>query len=157
MAIVTVPRADPVWYVRGGAAMEQFWLATENVGLAVQPVAPLFIYATAEKELIELGGERHLDEMYRLQMRFREILELEDGEAMVMVLRVLHASPPSVRSIRRPLSHVLTRDVASDSYAEHPTNGASVLSTNGANGHSTNGSNGHSANGAATTVGFPKE
>ena len=34
---------------------------------------------------------------------FSEMLELEDGETMVMVLRVLHATPPSVRSIRRPL------------------------------------------------------
>lgn len=153
MAIVTVPRSDPVWYVRGGAAMEEFWLSTEKAGLAVQPVAPLFIYATAEKELIELGGERHLDEMYRLQMRFRELLELEDGETMVMVMRVLHASPPSVRSIRRPLSHVLTRDFVADVHAEHPTNGGSVHVSNGSNGHvsnghASNGSNGHSANGA---------
>jgi nitroreductase len=144
MAVVTVPRSDPMWYVRGGAAMEQFWLSTERAGLAVQPVAPLFLYANAEQELIELGGERHLDEMYRLQMRFRELLELEDGETMVMVLRVLHATPPSVRSIRRPLSNVLTRDFVADTHAQHPTNGGSV--------HSSNGSNGHGSNGSAASV-----
>jgi hypothetical protein len=140
MAIVTVPRSDPMWYVRGGAAMEQFWLATERVGLAVQPVVPLFIYANAEQELIELGGERHLDEMYRLQMRFREVLELVDGETMVMVLRVLHAAPPSVRSIRRPLSNVLTRDFLAAEHTEHPANGGSSLSSNGSNGNGSNGS-----------------
>jgi hypothetical protein len=110
MAIVTIPRSDPMWYVRGGAAMEQFWLAAEKENLAIQPVSPLFIYANDEKELLEIGGERHLDEMFRLQMRLRELLALEDGETMVMVMRVLHASPPSVHSIRRPLSQVLTRD-----------------------------------------------
>jgi hypothetical protein len=72
---------------------------------------------------------------------------------MVMVMRVLHASPPSVRSIRRPLSHVLTRDFVADVHAEHPTNGGSVHVSNGSNGqvssgHASNGSNGHSANGA---------
>ncbi|MGA2432187.1 MAG: Rv1355c family protein [Acidimicrobiales bacterium] len=140
MAIVTVPRSDPMWYVRGGAAMEQFWLATEKVGLAVQPVAPLFLYATEEEDLIALGGERHLDEMHRLQVRFRDVLELEDGETMVMVLRVLHASPPSVRSIRRPLSSVLTRDFVADAHVEHTAKVGSPLSTNGSNGHGGNGS-----------------
>jgi len=151
MAVVTVPRSDPMWYVRGGAAMEQFWLATERAGLSVQPVAPLFLYATAERELIELGGERHLDEMYRLQMRFRDVLELEDGETMVMVLRVLHATPPSVRSIRRPLSNVLTRDYVPDEHAEHPTNGGRSLTSNSSNGHVSNGHapNGNGSNGSA--------
>jgi len=110
LAVVTVPRADPTWYLRGGAAMERFWLTTESQGLAVQPVSPLFIFATDEKDLLGLGGERHLDEMHRLSQRFGEVLDLEDGETMVMVMRVLHASPPSVRSIRRPLGHVLSRD-----------------------------------------------
>jgi len=110
LAVVTVPRADPTWYVRGGAAMERFWLSTESLGLAVQPVSPLFIFATEEEDLIGLGGERHLDEMYRLSRRFNEILNFEEGETMVMVMRVIHAAPPSVRSIRRPLGHVLSRD-----------------------------------------------
>jgi nitroreductase len=134
VAVVTVPRSDPMWYVRGGAAMEQFWLASDRVGLAVQPVAPLFIYATAEQELLEMGGERHLDEMYRLQMRFREVLGLEDGETMVMVLRVLHATPPSVRSIRRPLAHVLTRDFVPELHEQYTTNGSAVQSASASNG-----------------------
>jgi len=87
-----------------------------------------------------LGGERHLDEMHRLQVRFRDVLELEDGETMVMVLRVLHASPPSVRSIRRPLSSVLTRDFVADAHVEHTAKVGSPLSTNGSNGHGGNGS-----------------
>ena len=27
LAMITVPRADPMWYLRGGAAMERFWLS----------------------------------------------------------------------------------------------------------------------------------
>ena len=52
VAVITVPRADPTWYVRGGAAMERFWMAAEQHGLSVQPVAPLFVYATDEQDLI---------------------------------------------------------------------------------------------------------
>jgi hypothetical protein len=81
-----------------------------------------------------MGGERHLDEMYRLQMRFREVLGLEDGETMVMVLRVLHATPPSVRSIRRPLAHVLTRDFVPELHEQYTTNGSAVQSASASNG-----------------------
>jgi nitroreductase len=109
LAVITVPKADPTWYVRGGAAIERFWLSAELQGLAVQPVSPLFLYATNEEDLLSLGGERHLDEMYRLSQHFSEILDIEEGETLAMVMRVFHAAPPTVHSIRRPLNHVLSR------------------------------------------------
>jgi molybdopterin/thiamine biosynthesis adenylyltransferase/nitroreductase len=110
LALITVPRADSVWYVRGGSAVERFWLTAELQGLAVQPVSPLFLFATGEEDLLDLGGERYLDEMFRLSERFEGLWDLHEGETMVMVLRVLHAAPPSVRSARLPLAHVLSRD-----------------------------------------------
>jgi molybdopterin/thiamine biosynthesis adenylyltransferase len=99
IAVITVPRADPSWYVRGGSA--------------VQPVSPLFLYATDEGDLVKLGGERYVEEMFQLSKRFSDAWELDDGETMTMVMRVIHAPPPSVHSIRRPLSHVLIRDLDS--------------------------------------------
>ena len=108
LALITVPRADPSWYVRGGAAVERFWLSAELHGLSLQPVSPLFLYATDEADLVSLGGERHLDEMYELSQRFNKAWDLEEGETMAMVMRVIHAPPPSVHSIRRPLADVLT-------------------------------------------------
>jgi molybdopterin/thiamine biosynthesis adenylyltransferase/nitroreductase len=113
LALITVPRADPTWYVRGGAAIERFWLNAEMHGLALQPVSPLFLYATDEADLVGLGGERHLDELYELSRRFNRAWDLEEGEAMAMVMRVIHAAPPSVHSIRRPLKEVLNRDTDS--------------------------------------------
>ncbi|MGP8009209.1 MAG: hypothetical protein ACLPKZ_03000, partial [Acidimicrobiales bacterium] len=79
-------------------------------GLALQPVSPLFLYATNEADLVGLGGERYLDEMYELSQQFNKAWDLEEGEVMAMVMRVIHAPPPSVHSIRRPLSEVLTHD-----------------------------------------------
>ena len=63
LAMITVPRADPTWYLRGGAAMERFWLGAEMHGLAVQPASPVFIYAVDEVDMQNLAGERYLDEM----------------------------------------------------------------------------------------------
>jgi nitroreductase len=113
LAVITVPRADPSWYVRGGSAIERFWLSAELQGLAIQPVSPLFLYATDEADLVNLGGERHLEEMVQLSKRFHDLWELGDGETMTMVMRVIHAPPPTVHSIRRPLNHVLIRDLDS--------------------------------------------
>jgi hypothetical protein len=56
---------------------------------------------------------------------------LEDGETMAMVLRVIHAPPPSVHSIRRPLGQVLSRN-------------PETVSTNGASAHGVSSSNGAS-------------
>lgn len=109
LAAITVPRADPTWYVRGGAAVERFWLATEKLGLAVQPVSPLFVFANGEEDLLHLGGERHLDEIFKLSERFNSLLELSDGEAVALLLRVFDAPRPNVRSIRLPLKRVLSR------------------------------------------------
>jgi hypothetical protein len=115
---ITVPRADPTWYVRGGAAVERFWLATEKLGWAVQPVSPLFVFAKSEPEMVHLAGERHLDEIFRLSERFNGLLELGDGEAVALLLRVFDAPRPSVRSIRLPLEHLLTRMQDSSKFTE---------------------------------------
>jgi nitroreductase len=109
IAAITIPRADPTWYVRGGAAVERFWLATERLGLAAQPVSPLFVFAKGEEDLVNLAGERHLDEIFKLSERFDGLLELGDGEAVALVLRIFDAPRPSVRSIRLPLERVLSR------------------------------------------------
>jgi hypothetical protein len=131
LALITVPKADPSWFVRGGAAIERFWLSAELEGLSAQPVSPLFLYARTEVDLLNLGGERHLDEMYELSKSFREAWDLEEGETMAMVLRVIHAPPPSVHSIRRPLGQVLSRTPEPVS-----TNGASVNGVGSSNGAS---------------------
>ncbi|MGB8196032.1 MAG: hypothetical protein WCF25_03390, partial [Acidimicrobiales bacterium] len=110
LAIITVPRADPMWYLRGGAAMERFWLSAEMHGLAVQPASPVFLYAVDESDMRLMAGERYLDEMHALSDRFHQFWGLSDGETAVMVFRVFQAPPPTVHSVRLPLSHVLSRE-----------------------------------------------
>lgn len=110
LAVISVPRADPTWYVRGGSAMERFWLSAEKLGLSVQPASPVFLYAIDDEDILGLSGERYLDEMHRLHEDFNGFWDLSDGEAPIMVFRVFHAPPPSVHSVRLPLAHVLSRD-----------------------------------------------
>jgi hypothetical protein len=110
LAMITVPHADPMWYLRGGAAMERFWLSAEMHGLAMQPASPVFLYVVDEKDMLALAGERYLDEMHALAERFHDFWGLNDGETAIMVFRVFQAPPPTVHSIRLPLNHVLSRE-----------------------------------------------
>ncbi len=107
LAIVTVPRTEPLWYVRAGAAMERLWLVAERAGLCVQPVSPLYLYANDESDMIALAGERRADELIQHSESYRALWQLGPFDAMAMVLRLFYAPPPSVRSIRRPLHEVV--------------------------------------------------
>ncbi len=110
LAVVTVPRPDPKWFVRGGVALERLWIQAELHGIGAQPASPLFLYANDERDLVELGGERRVEELISLSERFRACWAFDDGEAMVMVLR-LHRSPePSARSLRLPIERVMSRE-----------------------------------------------
>jgi len=110
LAVVTVPSPDPIWYVRGGAAVERFWLTAELQGLAVQPVSPVFLYAVDDEDLLHLGGERQIDALFSLSQRFNEVWGLTDGERVALMLRVTHAPSPAFRSARLPLEHLLSRE-----------------------------------------------
>jgi hypothetical protein len=111
VAVVSVPRTDPAWYVRGGAAVERLWLTAELHGLAVQPVSPVFLYAVDDKDLLRLGGERHVETIHGLSQRFHDFWDLDDGEEATLLLRLSHAPPPSTRSERLPLYDLLSREL----------------------------------------------
>ena len=107
--VVTAPRVEPQGYVRAGAAMERLWLLGERFGLAMQPVSPLYLFATSEEEMAELAGERRVNELVDHAERFRSLFDIADTEALAMVLRVFQADAPSVHSVRLPLEHSLSR------------------------------------------------
>jgi molybdopterin/thiamine biosynthesis adenylyltransferase/nitroreductase len=109
MAAIVVPRADPMSYVRGGAAVERFWLTAEVHGLAVHPTSPVFLFAVDTEERLGLVGERNLDALTELSQRFEELFGLGGGEHVALLLRVSHAARPDVHSERLPLTHLLSR------------------------------------------------
>ena len=109
LMLVTVPRSEPQGYVRAGAAMERLWLLGERLGMAMQPVLPLYLFATDDDDLLELGGERRVSELSEHSERFREAWNVSDTEALAMVFRVFQADSPSVHSVRLPLDHSLSR------------------------------------------------
>jgi nitroreductase len=116
LAVVAVPGADPApeTFVRGGAAVERFWVTAEHHGLAIQPCSPVFVFATTREDFVMLSQE-YSGKLERLAAEFRSLVGLAADEALALVMRVSHAPAPSTRSRRIPL-----QDLVSDTRSPAP-------------------------------------
>ncbi|QEN12307.1 Rv1355c family protein [Mycolicibacterium sp. ELW1] len=100
LGVVTFAGSTLTDYARGGAAVESVWVAAQRLGLGVQPVSPVFLYAHDDRDLEELAAE-YVMQLRDLQHRFRALTSTAPNEAQALVLRFSHAPRPSLRSSRR--------------------------------------------------------
>ncbi|TQC51188.1 Rv1355c family protein [Rhodococcus sp. WS4] len=100
MAVIAVPGSTSLDYVRGGQATESVWINAQALGLAVQPISPVFLYGVERTELAELAP-RYAATLERLQEELFEVVGAKAGESLATVMRLSHAPRPSVRSARR--------------------------------------------------------
>ncbi|MGW5436173.1 Rv1355c family protein [Nocardia asteroides] len=104
--VVTVP-AEPVetdlaGYVRAGSAVERVWIAAQKLGLAVQPVSPVFLYARDGNDLHNVSAA-FTDTLTSIQKRFSALMRVPGHETVAAVLRLSYAPAPTVRSERLPV------------------------------------------------------
>ncbi len=107
LAVLSVAAAEPVSYLRGGAAVEQLWITAEQCGLAVQPVSPVFLYAVDEADYVSLVGPESAPELAALAESFRRLSRVPADEHFILVLRLSYAPAPTARSRRLPLAALL--------------------------------------------------
>jgi ThiF family len=114
LAIISMPSSSPASYVTGGMALERVWTEAQRAGLAVHAVAPAFLYAVQDADFETLCGTRWGADLRKLSVRFRAAVGLGASTALALVLRLSHAPPPSVRSLRLPIEAVVlhTDDVS---------------------------------------------
>jgi molybdopterin/thiamine biosynthesis adenylyltransferase/nitroreductase len=103
LGVVTVRGSQLIDFARGGSAVEAVWIAAERLGLAVQPISPVFLHAVHQGELHDLSPE-FAAELQRLQSAFREQAGTEPDESQVLILKFAHAGPASVVSQRRRIT-----------------------------------------------------
>ncbi|WP_433199141.1 Rv1355c family protein [Nocardia sp. CA-107356] len=89
-------------YAGGGAAVQRVWIEAQRLGLAVQPVSPLFLYARHPDELKGISPD-FADTLTSLQGRFLDLLGVPGHEIMALVLRLSYAAAATVRSRRLPV------------------------------------------------------
>ncbi|MGH9006759.1 MAG: cytochrome P450, partial [Acidimicrobiales bacterium] len=108
LVVMTSTGSAPVDFVKCGQAVMRVWLAAEMAGLAVHPTSPLFIYAHGEENFLSLVGTRYAARLGALAASFRQLYRLDGEEQLGLVLRLSHAEPASIRSLRLPLDTVLS-------------------------------------------------
>lgn len=96
-------------YLSGGRALARVWSTASTRGLAFQPHSPItYLFARLERG----GGEGLTPEQVAtlrdMRRRYLGLFELTGQEAEVMLFRLSHAGPPTVRALRRELDDVLT-------------------------------------------------
>ncbi|QOV99847.1 Rv1355c family protein [Rhodococcus pyridinivorans] len=99
VAVFTEGRS-PADYIRGGAVVESVWIAAQEIGLAVQPVSPVFLYADTRSDLEHLSPE-HVDDLDVLRQELAAVLEVPAGGGLALLLRFGRASAATMRSRRR--------------------------------------------------------
>lgn len=99
LAAITVRGRELRDYARGGAAVELVWIIAQRLGLAVQPVSPVFLYAHNRAEFDQLSPQ-FADELMQLERNFRALADITKDEAAVLLLRFTAAPPASVPSRR---------------------------------------------------------
>ncbi|MGO4617888.1 Rv1355c family protein [Nocardia sp. 2YAB30] len=106
---VTFDGANPrlTEYAEAGAAAASVWVQAERLGLCVQPISPVYLYARRPGELTAISPD-FVDTLASLQGRFLNLLEVPEHEIMALVLRLSYASAATVRSRRRPVLGVDT-------------------------------------------------
>jgi hypothetical protein len=104
LAVIAAPGTTLADYARGGSAVEAVWIIAQQHGLAVQPIAPAFLFAVDGDDFKELSTsfERELKE---LKSEFLRRVGMPAGATPALVLRLTSAEPASVRS-RRSLDRV---------------------------------------------------
>jgi molybdopterin/thiamine biosynthesis adenylyltransferase len=102
LAVIAVDGADLADYARGGAAVEAVWIVAQELGLAVQPISPVFLYAQHDDELEDVSAD-YAQALADLRSRFRTLTGTAH-RSPVLVLRLATAPPPSVRSRRRKVT-----------------------------------------------------
>ena len=107
LAVVTVAGDGLRDYARGGSAVEAVWILAQRAGLSVQPLSPVFLHARDAADLEELSA-RFAEDLAELQSDFLKLTATDPRDAVVLVLRLTEAPPPSFPS-RRAMDRVELR------------------------------------------------
>lgn len=102
LGVVSVRGQTLTDYARGGSAVEAVWVAAQQLGLAVQPISPVFLLAHNYEELCEMSPT-FAPSLEVLQRSFRQLVRTPPDELPVLLLRFAYAPPTQLRSRRRRL------------------------------------------------------
>jgi hypothetical protein len=106
LGLLSVPGAERQHYFGGGRQLERVWLTATAHALALQPLALTFLLSRAERG--DGLDEQERTALNAMRAPLRALFDVPDHHSMLCLFRVSYADAPSARSLRRPLTDVLT-------------------------------------------------
>jgi molybdopterin/thiamine biosynthesis adenylyltransferase/nitroreductase len=109
LCLITLPKNNLESFFEGGRAMERFWMAATNLGLAIHPlISPLYLFPR-----VVYGNGEGLDPKFvpmlkDLRKKFCDITDISDDRAEVFLAKIAIAPEPELKSFRLPLEKTLT-------------------------------------------------
>jgi molybdopterin/thiamine biosynthesis adenylyltransferase/nitroreductase len=109
LCMITLPKFQLLDFFEGGRAMERFWLAATNLGLAVHPlISPFYLFPRITHGNGEGLDEESVKELTALRKEFTSLTNLEESQAEVFLTKIAIAEEPTIKTYRLPLEDVLT-------------------------------------------------
>jgi hypothetical protein len=104
--------ASPESYFRGGRALARLWLTATSLNLGIHPMsASVYLFARLERGRGQGFSEDQARALQELRRRYLSVLPVvASAETEILLFRISDASPPRVRSLRRPVDDVLSFD-----------------------------------------------
>ncbi|KAH7381925.1 UBA/THIF-type NAD/FAD binding protein [Cadophora sp. MPI-SDFR-AT-0126] len=108
-ALLTMPEKGLQSYLQGGRAMEEVWLEAtlQNIAFCPSSSSP-FMFARLEEGGQEIFSDRERQTLQAAREEFLDVFPGADRECEVLLFRLSDAAAPKSRSLRCPLSEVLT-------------------------------------------------
>ncbi len=108
LCMITLPTYNLKNFFEGGRAMERFWLAATNEGMAVHPlISPFYLFPRVTHSEGEGLDTKSIAELKSLRKEFVNLTKLDDNGAEVFLTKIAMAPMPEVKTHRLPLEKVL--------------------------------------------------
>ena len=108
MALLTMPGAAPRSFFDGGRVLQRVWLTASALGVGLHPMTSLpYLFGRLDDAANdEVLGEGERATLRELRPRYDALLGAAPGASQILLCRLVMASPPTVRALRRPLEQV---------------------------------------------------
>jgi len=108
-ALLTMPGKGLMTYLAGGRAMEQVWLEATLQDFAFAPASScIFLWARLEEGGDAIFSATEKEVLRAARREFLEVFPQMESACEILLFRLSKAPPPTARSLRHPISQVLT-------------------------------------------------
>lgn len=108
ICVMTMDGNEAEHFLHGGRAVQRVWLQAAYQNISMQPISQIVFML----ERFRKGGHNEFNEnevvqLQEIEKRFSRLLSMDNGRHAVFVFRLLYASEPEVRSLRKPFEKML--------------------------------------------------